>query len=103
LDTVGDVIPAGTGMKDVQLLIVSREDRNRLCGIGEPGEILVRAGGLASGYLGIEELTRRKFIPNPFVGSAERHKKDFVYVSGDVGIRRPDGFVECIGLCSPYL
>ena len=42
LDTLGEVIPAGQGMKDVQLLIVDREDKNRLCKVGETGEIYVR-------------------------------------------------------------
>ena len=45
LDTLGEVIPAGQGMKDVQLLIVDRENKNRLCEVGETGEIYV---GVAS-------------------------------------------------------
>ena len=48
LDTMGPVIPAGKGMKDVQLLVVDRVDRTRLCDIGEIGEIYVRAAGLST-------------------------------------------------------
>ena len=29
-------------MENVQLLVVNREDRNKLCGVGEVGEIYVR-------------------------------------------------------------
>ncbi|KAL9592049.1 MAG: hypothetical protein Q9179_007111, partial [Wetmoreana sp. 5 TL-2023] len=69
LDKMTEVIPAGRGMYDVQLLVVNREDRNKQCDIGEIGEIYVRAGGLAEGYLGEElaELTRTKFVENWFV------------------------------------
>lgn len=46
LESLGPRIPAGKGMKDVQLLVVDRSDRTRLCDVGEEGEIYVRAGGL---------------------------------------------------------
>lgn len=47
LDTVPDIIPVGQGMMDVQLLVVDREDKTKLCGVGEQGELFIRAGGLA--------------------------------------------------------
>ncbi|KAI4248265.1 MAG: hypothetical protein LQ352_005965 [Teloschistes flavicans] len=69
LDKMTEVIPAGRGMHNVQLLVVNREDRTKQCNIGEIGEIYVRAGGLAEGYLGEElaELTRTKFVENWFI------------------------------------
>ncbi|KAF1814762.1 alpha-aminoadipate reductase [Eremomyces bilateralis CBS 781.70] len=119
LDTLGDVIPVGQGMKDVQLLIVDRENKDRLCDVGETGEIYVRAGGLAEGYLGLEDLTKQKFVDNWFVDpkkwvveDEERVKalsqpepwrqfykgpRDRMYKSGDLGRRRADGNVECTG------
>lgn len=66
MDSMPDVIPAGRGMQDVQLLVVNREDKT-LCNIGEVGEVYVRAGGLAGGYLGLPELNEQKFITNWFV------------------------------------
>lgn len=43
LENMGDVIPAGRGMKDVQLLVVNREslkgNKPQLCKVGETGEI----------------------------------------------------------------
>jgi L-aminoadipate-semialdehyde dehydrogenase len=62
-----DVIPAGKGMFNVQLLVVNRYDPTKLCAVGEVGEIYVRAGGLAEGYLGTPELTEKKFVKNWFV------------------------------------
>lgn len=68
---MGDVIPAGQGMKDVQLLVVDREslakEKPRLCNVGEQGEIYVRAGGLSEGYLSSDKLNADKFLPNFFL------------------------------------
>jgi L-2-aminoadipate reductase len=49
LDNLGDTIPAGWGMQDVQVLIISQSDRTKLCGINEVGEVYIRAAGLAEG------------------------------------------------------
>ncbi|KAL0571240.1 large subunit of alpha-aminoadipate reductase, partial [Marasmius crinis-equi] len=64
-----EIIPAGKGMIDVQLLVVNRTDRNVMCAVGEVGEIYVRSGGLAEGYLD-EAATKEKFVENWFTGSA---------------------------------
>ncbi|CAG8523111.1 8211_t:CDS:2, partial [Ambispora leptoticha] len=108
-----DVIPAGKGMQNVQLLVVNRHNMNVLCGVGEIGEIYVRAGGLAEGYLQLEQVTREKFLTNWFSdgknkndddekGSEEwraywKGKRDRLYKTGDLGRYRPDGNVECVG------
>ncbi|KAI4102072.1 MAG: hypothetical protein L6R37_004578 [Teloschistes peruensis] len=121
LDKMAEVIPAGRGMHDVQLLVVNREDRTKQCNIGEIGEIYVRAGGLAEGYLGEElaELTRTKFVENWFIEPRkwiEEDKKrttqlnarqpwrdyykgprDRLYRSGDLGRYMQSGDVECTG------
>ncbi|CAO3595035.1 unnamed protein product [Absidia cylindrospora] len=111
-----EVIPAGTGMVNVQLLVVNRHDRTKMCGVGEIGEIYVRAPGLAEGYLRLPDATNEKFIPNWFVKNPcgedkideslvdgdewKQHwqgKRDRMYRSGDLGRYRPDGTVECTG------
>ena len=118
LDRLKDVIPAGKGMVDVQLLVVDPSDQSRLCPPGVLGEIYVRAGGLAEGYLGSPELTRSKFLMNWFVDPQKwikedqlrlaRHKaepwrecylgpRDRLYRTGDLGRYTVDGDVECSG------
>lgn len=117
LDTMKDVIPAGRGMLDVQMLVVNRFDPTRICAIGEVGEIYVRAAGLAEGYLGSAELNAKKFLTNWFVkpevwtekdkaeaqGSNEPWRefyvgpRDRLYRSGDLGRYTPSGDVECSG------
>lgn len=79
LDSMRDVIPAGRGMLNVQLLVVNRFDRSRICAVGEVGEIYVRAAGLAEGYLGSPELNEKKFVQNWFTDPQrwiEEEKKD---------------------------
>jgi L-2-aminoadipate reductase len=100
-----DVIPAGRGMTDVQLLVVNRTDRNFLCGVGELGELFVRAAGLAEGYLKLPDLTKEKFVAN-WMAVAKPTEMDLVeeewrecyfgprdrlYRTGDLGRYTPCG------------
>ena len=114
LQTQKDVLAAGRGMLNVQLLVVNRHNREQICGVGEIGEIYVRAGGLAEGYLQLPDMTATKFINNWFV--PQGHWKDLdaenldtpwrrfyigprdrLYRTGDLGRYTPDGNVECSG------
>lgn len=85
------VLPLGQGIKDVQLLVLNREQQ--LCGIGEAGEIYFRSPHLAKGYLGDATLTNERFIQNPFTNEAG----DRLYRTGDLGRYMPDGHVEHLG------
>ncbi|KAH8899957.1 L-aminoadipate-semialdehyde dehydrogenase large subunit [Thozetella sp. PMI_491] len=121
LDSLPDVIPVGQGMLNVQLLVVDRDNKNRVCDIGEQGELFLRAGGLATGYLGDDEKTKQlnesKFLTNWFV-DPEKWQREFaqvrtsapepwmkyykgprdrIYRTGDLGRFRQDGMVECTG------
>ena len=107
-----DIMPAGQGMIDVQLLVVNRQDRNVLCSVGEVGEIYVRSGGLSEGYLD-PNATKEKFTENWFGKGVERKDtiidsnkpygkywkgiRDRMYRTGDLGRYGPDGLVECTG------
>ncbi|KAI8821825.1 uncharacterized protein EV422DRAFT_586674 [Fimicolochytrium jonesii] len=106
LSELKDIIPAGKGMIDVQLLVVN--PAGALCGIGEVGEIYVRSSGLAEGYLD-EEAKAAKFVANPF-GDATKNlsapqkawpyylgPRDRCYRTGDLGRYLPNGSVECTG------
>ncbi|KAF2405155.1 L-aminoadipate-semialdehyde dehydrogenase [Trichodelitschia bisporula] len=115
LDSMPDVIPAGQGMQHVQLLVVDRKDRTKTCDFGIIGEIYVRAGGLANGYLGLEDLTNAKFVTNWFVEPNKWEKlydeallakepwrktfkiRDRLYRTGDLGKYMQDGNVAVVG------
>ncbi|MFC9679237.1 amino acid adenylation domain-containing protein [Streptomyces sp. NPDC056948] len=62
----------------------------RLLPPGVAGEIYVGGAGVALGYLGQEELTAQRFVPDPFTGGT-------MYRSGDLGRLRPDGRLEHLG------
>ena len=68
LDDLPEIIPVDRGMQHVQLLVVDREDRTRLCDVGVQGELYLRAAGLAESYLETDEktaeLNRSKFLTN---------------------------------------
>jgi amino acid adenylation domain-containing protein len=84
-------LPLGTGIKDVQLLVLNQQQQ--LCGVGELGEICFHSPHLAKGYLGDEALTAARFIVNPFTGAPA----DRLYRTGDLGRYLPDGNVEHAG------
>ncbi|ORX45791.1 large subunit of L-aminoadipate-semialdehyde dehydrogenase [Piromyces finnis] len=99
-----NIMPAGRGMKDVQLLVVNKA--GNLCGVGEVGEIYVRSSGLSEGYLMLPEVTQAKFLqnkfnPNPIPNTTDlpffKGPRDRMYKSGDLGRYRADGNVECTG------
>ena len=115
LDKLDDTIPAGKGMKNVQLIVVNREDRTKMCKVGEVGEIYVRAAGLAEGYVGDQALNDQKFIENWFVDNNKwveadkqsdtgepwrkyyKGPRDRLYRTGDLGRYLESGDVECTG------
>lgn len=108
LSTQKDVIPAGKGMHNVQMLIVNRDETSNLCGVGELGEIYVRAAGLSDGYLELPDMTAQKFLSSWFVEDGHWKNteaprsgwlgtRDRLYRTGDLGRYLPDGNTEVTG------
>ncbi|KAF9037799.1 acetyl-CoA synthetase-like protein [Hymenopellis radicata] len=102
MQEVKDVIPAGKGMRGVQLLVVNPTTK-RLCGVGEVGEIYVRSGGMSEGYLGVEggdKFWANWFRTEPIADTLSikwKGPRDRMYKSGDLGRYLADGNVECSG------
>ncbi|MGF1488147.1 MAG: amino acid adenylation domain-containing protein [Prochloraceae cyanobacterium] len=61
--------------------------------IGVAGELYIGGDGLARGYLNRPELTREKFIANPFSNSRDRR----LYKTGDLARYLADGKIEFLG------
>ncbi len=59
--------------------------------VGVTGELHVGGPGVARGYLNRPELTRERFIADPFVPGGR------LYKTGDLVRRRPDGTIEFAG------
>ena len=67
------------------------------CPIGVPGELYITGDCLARGYLNQEELTRERFIPNPFAMELGLSKSDRIYKTGDLVRWLSDGNIEYLG------
>ncbi|BBM81663.1 non-ribosomal peptide synthetase [Candidatus Uabimicrobium amorphum] len=81
-------IPIGKPINNTQVYILDQKKQPVLPGVA--GELYVSGDGLAIGYLE-EELTKEKFVPNPFV------ENDVMYASGDICRYLADGNIEYIG------
>ena len=55
------------GMPIDNTIIYVLDENQKRVSVGEEGELYIGGTGLSPGYLGKEELTRERFIPNPFL------------------------------------
>ncbi|CAL2107142.1 hypothetical protein T190115A13A_330001 [Tenacibaculum sp. 190524A02b] len=86
----GVVVPIGKPVANMDLYVVDKFDN--LCPIGVVGELWTSGIGVGRGYLNREELTKEKFITNPFTSEGGR-----LYKTGDLGRWLPDGNIEFVG------
>jgi amino acid adenylation domain-containing protein len=91
VETSPGVQPVGTPLPQTQALVLG--ERNRLCGVGELGEIVLRTPFRSLGYINAPEEARKRFIKNPF----RSDDQDLLYFTGDFGRYRPDGVLEIAG------
>jgi len=89
-EPIGRPLPVGRPISNTRVYIL--DDRLEPQPIGVPGEIYAGGAGVAKGYLGRPELTRERFIPDPFGDPS-----DLLYRTGDIGRYMPDGTVEFMG------
>ncbi len=59
---------------------------------GVPGELLIGGDGVSVGYIGRDDLTKERFLPDPFAGGASR-----LYKTGDLVRRTVRGEIEYLG------
>lgn len=77
----------GRPMDNLSIFIMEGE---HLCGIGVPGELCIAGIGVARGYLNREELTKEKFVKNPYGDGS-------MYRTGDLARWLPDGTIDFLG------
>ncbi|HEX2926728.1 MAG TPA: amino acid adenylation domain-containing protein [Ruminiclostridium sp.] len=82
-------VPIGKPLRNIKAYIMNRE--HGLLPAGIAGELCLGGAGLARGYLNREELTKEKFINNPY---AEGEK---IYLTGDLARWNQDGNLEFMG------
>ncbi|MCK4258170.1 MAG: amino acid adenylation domain-containing protein [Halanaerobiales bacterium] len=94
--TGNENIPLGQPLNETRWYVAGKNDK--LQPIGIPGELCLSGVGLAKGYLNRDELTKEKFVPNPFF----RERKDpehfrYMYRTGDRARWLSEGTIEYLG------
>ncbi|WP_335871246.1 amino acid adenylation domain-containing protein [Bacillus sp. 2205SS5-2] len=82
-------IPIGKPISNTQAYILNKY--NHVQPVGVIGELYLGGDGLTSGYFKRPELTKKKFINNPF------NKIEKLYKTGDMAKWLPDGNIEFLG------
>jgi amino acid adenylation domain-containing protein len=88
---LSDRVPIGRPIRGVQIHVL--DDVQRPVARGTIGEICIGGAGVARGYLNQPELTRQRFIRDPFSAAPKAR----LYRTGDRGRWRPDGELEFCG------
>ena len=84
-------VPIGRPISNTRIYIL--DAHGQPVPVGVSGEIYIGGVGVARGYLNRPELTRQRFIPDPFRGDPPGR----LYRSGDLGRWRADGNIEYLG------
>lgn len=85
----GRSVPIGRSGDNQQLYILDKEMKP--VPVGVPGELYIGGKGVARGYLNRPELTRKRFVPNPF------DEGEKLYKTGDLARWLSNGTIEYIG------
>ncbi|HEX8460190.1 MAG TPA: amino acid adenylation domain-containing protein, partial [Segetibacter sp.] len=89
--TYNNTIPIGKPFSNTQVYVLSKE--LQLTPQGVPGQLYIAGDGVGRGYLNNEELTKAKFIKNPY----SQEETSLMYGTGDLVKYLPDGNIEFIG------
>ena len=84
-------VPIGRPLSNTRLYVVDHEGEP--VPIGVAGELLIGGEGVARGYLHRDDLTRERFVPDPFL----RRDGARVFRTGDVVRYRADGRIDFLG------
>ncbi|RME70707.1 MAG: amino acid adenylation domain-containing protein, partial [Verrucomicrobia bacterium] len=85
------VVPIGRPVTNNRAFVV--DPHGNLVPFGVAGELLISGLSVGSGYINQPELTRERFLPDPFPGGEGLT----AYRTGDLVRRRRDGVIEFLG------
>lgn len=84
-------VPIGAPIQNTQLYVLDRLGRPVPGGV--PGEIHVSGASMSLGYHNLDDMTRERFLPNPFSNDPD----SVLYNTGDVARYLADGSLEYLG------
>ncbi len=73
------LIPLGSTCANTHCFVV--DDNLNLCPFGVTGQLAIAGDGLSAGYVNLPEVTRKRFVPNPFESEDCPHAT--LYLTGD--------------------
>lgn len=82
-------VPIGNAIENTQLYVL--DENLRLATDGSMGELYIGGTGVATGYLNRPDLTKSRFLDDPF------RSRGRMYRTGDLARTLPDGSIECLG------
>lgn len=83
------LVPVGKPSLNTRAYILDRN--NKLQPIGVEGELCISGDGVSAGYWNSPELTKEKFVSNPY------EDENRLYRTGDLARWMEDGNIECLG------
>ncbi len=84
-------VPIGRPIANTQLYVL--DESLQPVPPGVTGELYIGGAGVARGYLNRPDLTKERFLPNPFSTDSEAR----IYKTGDLVRYREDAIIECLG------
>ena len=90
-DTSKSASPIGVPIPDLKIYLLDQQ--RQPVPFGTVGELYVGGAGVARGYLNRPELTRERFLPDPFSAAPQER----LYRTGDLARYLPDGQLEFLG------
>ncbi len=91
IDPLEYAVPIRRPISNTRVYLLNTD--KQLVPTGVTGELYTGGDGVARGYHNRDELTRERFIPDPFTDEANR----FLYKTGDLARYLPNGNIEFVG------
>ena len=85
----GGTITVGRPIANTRVYVVGED--GHVLPQGASGELVIAGAGVSDGYIGAEELTRERYVPDPLVAGAR------MYRTGDRATQREDGRITLHG------
>ncbi|MFK0113284.1 non-ribosomal peptide synthetase [Streptomyces sp. NPDC091217] len=84
-------VPIGRPVSNTTCYVL--DDSLRPQPAGTPGQLYIGGDGVARGYLGRPDLTKERFLPDPFTTEPDGR----MYATGDLVCQLPDGSLDFLG------